>query len=113
MLSENHVVQLCGKLMSNGSQSTVSKSFNYSAHLYLLSYSQNCNVDYVTRKIKSLGNSCNEKDFMNIEHIKSLLCMRDNLYFSEQPKDGFTMEDLNIMLEHFCVINRFFHNFCL
>ena len=113
MLSENHVVQLCGKLMSNGSQSTVSKSFNYSAHLYLLSYSQICNVDYVTRKIKSLGNSCNEKDFMNIEHIKSLLCMRDNLYFSEQPKDGFTMEDLNIMLEHFCVINRFFHNFCL
>ena len=51
---------------------------------------------------------------MNIEHIKSLLCMRDNLYFAEQPKDGFTMEDLNIMLEYFCVINNFFfffHNF--
>ena len=104
-LSENHEVQLCGKLMSNGSQSTVSKSFNYLAHLYSLSYSQICNVGYATRKIKSLGNSCNEKDFMNIEHIKSLLCMRDNLYFAEQPKDGFTMEDLNLMLEYFCVIN--------
>ena len=91
--------------MSNGSQSAVSKSFNYLAHLYSLSYSQICNVDYATRKIKSLGNSCNEKYFMNIEHIKSLLCMRDNLYFAELTKDGFTMEDLNIILEYFCVIN--------
>ena len=105
MTSENHVVQLCGKIMSNGSQSSVSKSFNYLAHLYSLSYSQICNVDYATRKMKSLGNSCNEKDFMNIEHIKSLLCMRNNLYFAEQPKDGFTMENLNIMLEYFCMIN--------
>ena len=80
MLSENHVVQLSGKLMSNGSQSAVSKSFNYLAHLYSLSYSQICNVDYATRKIKSLGNSCNEKDFMNIEHIKSLLCMRQFIF---------------------------------
>ena len=91
--------------MSNGSQSTVSKSFHYLAHLYSLCYCQICNVDYATRKIKSLGNSCNETDFMNIEHIKSLLCMRDSLYFAEQPKDGFTIEDLNIMLEYFCVIN--------
>ena len=59
MLSENHVVQLCRKFMSNGSQSAVSKSFNYLAHLYSLSYSQICDVDYATRKIKSLGNSCN------------------------------------------------------
>ena len=73
--------------------------------LYTLSSSQICNVDYATRKIKSLDNNCNEKGFMSIEHIKSLLCMRDNLYFAEQPKDGFTMEDLNIMLEYFCVIN--------
>ena len=29
MLSDNHMVQLCGRLMSNGSQSAVSKSFNY------------------------------------------------------------------------------------
>ena len=55
MLSKNHVLQLCGKL---GSQSAVSKSFHYLAHLYALSYSQICNVDYATRKIKSLGNSC-------------------------------------------------------
>ena len=54
MLSENHVVQLCGKLMSNGSQSTVSKSFNYLAHLYSLSYSQICNVDDATKKINQL-----------------------------------------------------------
>ena len=80
MLSENHVVQLCGKLMSNGSQSAVSKSFHYLTCLYSLSYSQIYNVDYATRKIKSLGNSCNEKDFMNIEHIKSLLCMRETIY---------------------------------
>ena len=33
MLSENHVVQLCGKLMSNGNQSAVSKSFNCLTHL--------------------------------------------------------------------------------
>ena len=46
------------------------------------------------RKIKSLGNSCNEKDFMNIEHIKSLFCMRDNLYFAEQPKDGFIINNI-------------------
>ena len=104
MLIENHVVQLCRKLMYR-SQSAVSKSFNYLAHLYSLSYSQICNVDYATRKIKSLGNSCNKKDFMNIKDIKSLLRMRDNLFFAEQPKDGFTMEDLNIMLEYFCVIN--------
>ena len=104
MLSENHVVQLCGKLMSNGSQSAVSMSFSYLAHLYSLSYGQICNVDYATRKNKLLGNSCNEKDLMKIEHIKSLLCMRDNLYFEEQPNDGFTMEDLNILLEYFCVI---------
>ena len=105
MLSENHVVQLCGKLTSNGSQSAMSKIFHFLAHLYSLSYSQICNVDYATRKIKSLSNSCNEKDFMNIEQIKSLLCMRDNLYFAEQPRDGFTKEYLNIMLEYFCVIN--------
>ena len=70
---------------------------------YSLSYSQICNVDYATRKIKSLGNSCNEKDFMNIKHIKAY--MRDNLCFAGQPKDGFIMEDLNIMLVYFCVIN--------
>ena len=61
------MIQLCRKLMSNGSQSAVSKSFNYLAYLYSLSYSQICNVDYAIRKIKSLGNSCNEKDFMNVQ----------------------------------------------
>ena len=68
MLSGNHVVQLCRKRVSDGSQSAVPKSFNYLAHLYSLSYSQICNIDYATRKIKSLGNNCNETDFMNIKH---------------------------------------------
>ena len=54
MLSEKHMVELCGKLLSNGSQFTVSKRFNYLAHLYSLSYSQICNVDDATRKTNIL-----------------------------------------------------------
>ena len=90
--------------MSNGSQSAVSKSFNYLGHLYSLSYSQICNVDYATRKIKSLGNSCNEKGIYEYRAYQIITLYERQLYFAEQPKDGFTMEDLNIMLEYFCVI---------
>ena len=115
MLSENHMVQLCGKLMSNGSQSAVSKSFNSLAHLYSLSYSQICNVGYATRKIKSLGNGCNENDFMNIEHIKSLLCMRQFI-LCRTAKGWFYNGRLKYNTRVFlCDYLKFFffHNFCL
>ena len=78
--SENHVVQLCGKLMVRGSQSAVSKSFHYLLHHYLLSDSQICDYENVAKKIKIISSTCAE-DIVNIEHIKELLCMRYTWYF--------------------------------
>ena len=47
----------------------------------------------------------NTDDQINIENIKCLIDMRDSLRndFSERSERFFTIGDLNVLLEHFCV----------
>ena len=50
--SENHLVQLCGKLIVRGSQSAVSKGFHDLLYHYSLSDSQICDYKNVAKKLK-------------------------------------------------------------
>ena len=77
--SENEVVRFCGKLIMNGSQSE----------------------DFIYKKITNLPELC-DNDIINMENIRSLLALRDDIENLEKTT-MFTKQDIDIVLEYFSV----------
>ena len=94
--SENDAVYLCGKLIMNGSQSEISKSIIFLMSLYTISENELCSEDVIYKKITNFPELC-DNDIINMENIRSLLALRNDI-------DMFTKQDIDTMLEYFCVV---------
>ena len=99
--SENEVVSLCGKLSMKGSQSAVSKSIIFLMSKYGISENEICGEDFIYKRLTNLPELC-DNDIINIENIRSLLALRDDIENLEKTT-MFTKQDIDIMLEYFCV----------
>ena len=106
--SENPVIKCCTKLALNGSRSIVSRNLNYVLSKYQLRKDEIEPVPigvFMSKVREIVIEKLNTDDQMNIENIKCLIDMRDSLrnVFSERSERFFTVGDLNVLLEHFCV----------
>ena len=99
--SENEVVSLCGKLSMKGSQSAVSKSIIFLMSKYGISENEICGEDFIYKRLTNLPELC-DNDIINIENIRSLLALRDDIENLEKTT-MFTKQDIDIMLEYFCI----------
>ena len=60
-----------------------------------------CGEDFIYKKITNLSELC-DNDFINMENIRSLLALRDDIENLEKTT-MFTKQDIDIILEYFCV----------
>ena len=108
LMSENSVIKCCTKLALNGSRSIVSRNINYVLSMYQLRKDETepAPIGVFLSKVREIViEKLNTDDQVNIENIKCLIDMRDSLcnVFSERSDRFFTVGDLNVLLEHFCV----------
>ena len=98
-ISNNNILQLCNKLVQNGSGSIACRNLNYIWYKYNISLSK-CETD-VYNRVKSIINNIDyvysDNDKFIISHIQDILNMRDNNTCVE-----FNKMDLQNLLEYFC-----------
>ena len=68
---------------------------------YGISKNELCGEDFIYKKITNLPELC-DNDIINMENIRSLLALRDDIENLENTT-MFTKQDIDIMLEYFCV----------
>ena len=96
--SDNNVLQFCGQLVTNGSNSAVCKSVMYVKSKYNLKYKCD-NTLSIKELYTELGNHAecySENDIENIAAIRDLLFLRDG-------HSCFTYDEFNILIDYFCV----------
>ena len=106
--SEKSVIKCCTKLVLNGTRSIVGRNINYVLSKYQLRKDkiEPVPIGVFMSKVREIViEKLNTDDQINIESIKCLIDMRDSLcnVFSERSERFFTVGDLNVLLEHFCV----------
>ena len=106
--SENSVIKCCTKLALNGSRSVVSRNINYVLSKYQLRKDEiePVPIGVFMSKVRDIViQKLNTDDQINIENIKCLIDMRDSLRndFCARSERFFTIGDLNVLLEYFCV----------
>ena len=95
--SENKCVKLCFDLMSNGSGSSVSRSLHYIVSLYNIT-KYHSGFDYLNI-LKQMYNSISYdvSDQINAGNVQDLCYIRDS------KCTFFTLNEINSLLEHFCM----------
>ena len=98
--SENNVLQICSRLVINGSNSVMCKNLNHILSKYnFLQSTYDINVyTSLQSELISIGQQFNEDQLLIVSHIPDILNMRE--YNNHQ----FSIHDIKFMLEYFCIV---------